>query len=80
MSIVFEFKGRDYESADEVIAAVEAAGSGSVVKFMMTPNRPGLLPEFVHRSCGLWSYVDGTWKRHSIYDGIGAAYEESRPH
>jgi hypothetical protein len=77
---VFEARGIDYATPEEAIAAVEARGSGTVVKFYLERNLPDWLPEVVHRSVGLWSFGDGhPWRKHSIYDGWGAAYEESRP-
>jgi len=48
MSIVFtdQRTRQDYATAGEAVAAVEAHGSGSVVKFNVTPNMPGRLPAF----------------------------------
>jgi ribonuclease BN (tRNA processing enzyme) len=85
MTTVFSVNHRDYETADEAIAVVEAAGSGSVIQFHVSRNLPGCLPEFVHRSCAMWTYqvrVDGVkrWMAHAIFGGTAEAYAEERPH
>jgi hypothetical protein len=77
---VFQAFNTDYATAEEAIAAVEDKGSGRVVKFMMERNLPNCLPEYVHRSIGLWSYQDGKWFSHYIYDGRGDRLAEEKPH
>lgn len=71
VSIVFtdQRTRQDYATAGEAIAAVEARGSGSVVKFHISPNMPGCLPEKVYRSCALWNYEGGEWTEFDIFAG-----------
>lgn len=73
----------DYATAEEAIKAIETRGQGSVVKFILSPNGPGLLPNPVASSVGMWTYNnDGThrWLGHDIYSGHGRAYGEEKPH
>lgn len=70
----------DHPPPEEAIAAVEAVGSGSVVKFRLNRNLPGCLPEFVHNSCAMWSYEDGIWHSHYIFDGHGGKMAVEKPH
>lgn len=77
---VFAVDSIDYETADEAIQAVEARGHGTVVKFYIEANQPGRFPECVYRSCAMWSFGNGEpWQKHSIFDGSGAPFEQSRP-
>lgn len=70
----------DFDTAEGAIAAVEANGSGIVVKFHGRPNNPGCLPEIVWNSSSMWSFENGKWRGHYIHDGLGAAVNEERPH
>ncbi len=67
MRHIFEASGRDFNTAEEAIAHTEKAGQGSVVKFMCASSGP----ISVLNSVGLWSYSEGEWWKHTIYDGIG---------
>lgn len=68
------------EDVEELIKIVEANGHGSITKFFHERNMPYCLPEFVAKSCGLWSYRNGEWWAHYIYDGRGDPIEIERPH
>jgi hypothetical protein len=73
-------QSKDFDTAEEAIQYVESSGEEhSVVKFLLEPNLPGRLPEYVHKSVGLWSYQGGEWWSHYIYDGTGAKLERQRP-
>ncbi|MGK2884358.1 MAG: hypothetical protein ACSLE8_06215 [Rhodococcus sp. (in: high G+C Gram-positive bacteria)] len=80
MKTVWTVDHIDYDTPEQAIAIVEAKGSGSVVKFYLERNLVGLLPEFIHRSLSLWSYEDGIWHSHYIYDGHGGKLAVERPH
>lgn len=69
MTVVYEALNKDHATAQEAKAAVEAAGSGQVVKFHVLPNLPGRLPELVHRSCAMWVYEEGAWSEIGIHAG-----------
>lgn len=75
---VFEVNNIDYTTADAAIAAVEAVGTGSVVKFVVEPNLHGCLPKFVHRSCAMWTFEDGVWYAYYIF-GPGMRGHRERP-
>jgi hypothetical protein len=83
MSTVFQAQTvsshTDYPTADEAATAVEAAGSGSVVKFHVERNMPGCLPEFVYRSCALWTLDGGVWTARSIFGGTADSMGVERP-
>lgn len=84
MAVVFKANGIDFHTAADAIAAVEKKGSGSVVKFHVAKNLPGLHPDLVYRSCALWSFqkrADGNmkWMAHDIFSGHGYPYKEERP-
>lgn len=69
----------EHETAEAAATEVETAGSGNVVQFIRSPNAPDRLPKFVDRSAALWSYQDGKWYRHAIFDGLGSILAEERP-
>lgn len=72
-------KRESFATAEAAIAAVEAHGSGRVTKFHLRPNLPGCWPVYVHNCVGLWSYRDGTWNHHYIYDGHGGVLDHTKP-
>ena len=67
------------ETAEEAIRDVEAAGSGSVVKFALYPNLPGCLPEYRASSLALWKYEKGLWLAMSIHSGSSTPLREEKP-
>lgn len=69
----------NHETAEDAIKAVEDNGGGNVVKFVKRPNLPGCLPSIVLNSVGLWSYENGEWWSHYIYDGHGGKLNQERP-
>ena len=69
----------DHATAEAAIEKIEALGEGRVVKFNVEPNLPHCLPEFVHRCVGMWSYGDGIWNHHYIYDGHGGVMDHEKP-
>lgn len=83
MTIVFKVNyGPDIATAEEAIRIAEQNVSAQVVKFVLEPNMPRCLPEFVHRSISLWSFDsnrDKKWLEHYIYDGYGNPLEEGKP-
>ena len=70
---------QDHDTAEQAALAVEAAGQGSVVEFLLEPNRPGCLPKFVHKSLGLWTLEDGKWLARAIFSGSATPLGEERP-
>ena len=77
---VYQAQGADYATAEQAALAVEAAGSGSVVEFLLEPNLPGCLPAFVHKSLALWTLEGGKWTSRAIHGGGGGeSLGEERP-
>lgn len=72
--------GNDFDTPEEAISVVEAAGRGSVVLFFGSPNIRGCLPATVYRSCAMWQYHDGKWYSYSIFSANCEKLEEERPH
>jgi hypothetical protein len=73
-------QAHDCDSPEEAIGMVEKAGQGSVVLFHGSPNRPGCLPDIVWRSCAMWSFQNGEWWSHYIFDGRGDKVAQEKPH
>lgn len=69
----------DFDTPEAAAAACEAAGSGQVVKFHVERNMPGCLPEFVYRSCALWTLEAGVWTARSIFGGSADSMGVERP-
>lgn len=74
MKIVFEssiskpaYTRADHDTEEAAKAVVEAAGSGTVTKFLIQPNRPGLWPVYVSRSLGHQTFEDGAWRANPIH-------------
>lgn len=57
----------DHDTEEAARAAVEAAGSGTVTKFLLQPNRPGLWPLTVWRSLELKTFEHGAWRDNPIH-------------
>lgn len=76
---VWQADSRDYATPEEAIAAVEAKGDGSVVRFHLDYNLPHCLPKIVHRSSAMWSFEGGEWWSHYIFDGTGGRLEKEKP-
>jgi carboxylesterase type B len=79
MSVVYQTQGVDYDTPEQATLVVEAAGSGSVIKFLLEPNLPGRLPKLVHKSLALWTLDDGKWTARSIFGGTAEGMGEERP-
>lgn len=75
-----QYAHEDFESVEHAIAKVEAAGSGSIVKFFGSPNMPGRLPKIVYRSCAKWIFEGNEWSSIAIHDGIGGRVSRELPH
>lgn len=77
------FGSIDVPTAERAIALLEGLGlDGTVVGFRVERNLPHCLPEYVHRSFGLWAYRPheaNPWRHHYIYDGRGGVYEYTQP-
>lgn len=69
----------DHENADGAIAAVEAVGSGQIIKFKRQRNIPGCLPEYELKSLALWGYADGKWTQYSLFSSTCEAIGDERP-
>lgn len=79
MKIIFEssiskpaytrYTRADHDTEEAAKAVVEAAGSGTVTKFLIEPNRPGLWPVYVSRSLGHQTFEDGAWRDNLIHQG-----------
>jgi hypothetical protein len=70
---------RDCLTSQEAIARVESWGGGSVVKFRKERNLPNCLPEYVLRSLAMWTFDDGQWWSHYIFDGHGEKVAQEKP-
>lgn len=73
------FRTQDCTTAEEAAQAVERAGAGSVVEFILERNMPGCLPEMVRKSVSLWTLEAGTWTKRSIFGGTAEGMGEERP-
>lgn len=76
---VFEAMGVDYPTPEQAIEVIEKRGHGSVIRFFLERNREGCKPDYVHKSCGLWSFDGTDWWSHYIYSGTGEKLEKQKP-
>jgi hypothetical protein len=69
----------EHTTAAEAVARVEKFGYGSIIKFNQEMNLPGCLPLWVSRCSAMWSFENGEWWSHYLFDGIGGKLEKERP-
>lgn len=75
-----EYTCTDFDSAEAAASHVEQSGSlGLVVEFHGHDNLPFCTPAIVYKPLIMWTFLDSKWFQHSIHDGYGAAFQESRP-
>ena len=79
MAAVYEANNVACPNVEAAIEAVEAAGHGTVVKFIEELNEPYCLPRITLRSIALWTFDGGIWKAVGIYGGYGNPLREERP-
>lgn len=75
-----QYNNIDFDTADEAAKAVEAVGKGSVTLFHLSKNIPFCQPEYVARSCALWTLEEGKWTARSIFGGTCTSLHEERPY
>ena len=85
MSIVFnanfytdgdQYRSVDFKAVEDATAAVEAAGAGSITKFVV---HAGVLGSDQYVSLAHFVYQDGKWKQWSIHGPVSTDLGEKRP-
>lgn len=57
----------EFAAKEEAAAAIEAAGSGSLIKWHIEPNVYWAKPDYVHKSLSLDVFDNGKWKEVNIF-------------